>query len=85
MAEQVNGYRRFGWVDMLRFYHLDGLDVHAQASVIAKRERAVRYCEVASAWCRENEYREWRHLFIPDYMISENSTFAQFTTTCMIK
>ena len=22
MAEQVNGYRRFGWVDMLRFYQM---------------------------------------------------------------
>ncbi len=52
--------------------------------VIAKRERAVRYCEVASAWCRENGYREWRHLFIPDNQISEGSTFAQLAASCLV-
>ena len=52
--------------------------------VIAKKERAVRYCEVASAWCRENGYREWRHLFIPDNQISEGSTFAQLAVSCLV-
>ena len=50
----------------------DALD----ADVLAKKERAVQYCGVASRWSRANGGKEWRHLFIPAEQIGASTTFA---------
>lgn len=45
--------------------------------VIAKKNRGVQYCEVASRWGKANGYKEWRYLFIPSKQIMPNSSFMQ--------
>lgn len=43
--------------------------------VVAKKERALQFCEVASSWGKANGYKQWQYLFIPSKQIGENSTF----------
>lgn len=45
--------------------------------VIAKKERGIHYCEVASRWGLANGYKEWQYLFIPSKQVMPNSTFMQ--------
>ena len=44
--------------------------------VIAKKERGVQYCAVASRWGKANGYKEWRYLFIPAGQIKASSSFG---------
>ena len=46
------------------------------ADVIAKKERAVEYCKLASHWVKSNGYKEWRYLFIPSQEIKENYSLS---------
>ena len=54
-----------------------GEDKLTDPDVIAKKKRAVQYCQVASDWGRANGYKEWRYLFIPAKQIQANSSFGQ--------
>lgn len=45
--------------------------------VVAKKKRAIKYCEVVSSWGKVNGYKEWQYLFIPSKQIHENSSFEQ--------
>ena len=54
-----------------------GEDKLSAPDVIAKKKRAIQYCEVASRWGKANGYKEWRYLFIPSKQIEANSTFLQ--------
>lgn len=51
-----------------------GEDKLENADVIAKRNRTIKYCEIASNWAKANGYKEWRYVFIPSLQIMENST-----------
>lgn len=51
-----------------------GEDRIDKADVIAKKDRALRYCKVVSEWGKANGYKEWSHVFIPSKQIQENST-----------
>ena len=42
------------------------------SDVLAKKERAVAYCALATAWARANGYKPWTHLFIPDDEVKAN-------------
>jgi type III restriction enzyme len=52
-----------------------GEDKLKDTDVIAKKERAIQYCKVASEWGKANSYKEWQYLFIPSQKIQENTTF----------
>ena len=52
-----------------------GEDKLKEANVIAKKERAIQYCAVASRWGKANGYKEWRYLFIPAGQIRLTSSF----------
>lgn len=54
-----------------------GEDKLNDADVIAKKNRGIQYCEVASRWGKANGYKEWRYLFIPSKQIMPNSSFMQ--------
>lgn len=43
--------------------------------VLAKKERAIKYCEICTEWGRANEYKEWKYLFIPAGQINMSSSF----------
>ncbi len=45
--------------------------------VIAKKNRALKYCQVATDWSKANGYKPWRYLFIPAKQVQINSTFMQ--------
>ena len=45
--------------------------------VLAKKERGIKYCEVASRWGKANGFKDWRYLFIPAGEIKTSSSFSQ--------
>ena len=45
--------------------------------VLAKEERGIKYCEIASRWGRANGFKNWKYLFIPADEIKAHSTFEQ--------
>ncbi len=49
----------------------------ADPDVIAKKNRGIQYCEVATRWCRANGYKPWKYLFIPSKQVMANSSFAR--------
>lgn len=53
--------------------------------VIAKKNRGIQYCEVATRWCKANGYKEWRYLFIPSKQIMPNSSFMQLAKQFEVK
>lgn len=53
-----------------------GEDKINNPDVIAKKHRAVRYCEVVTRWGKANGYKPWEYTFIPSLKIKENSTFS---------
>lgn len=44
--------------------------------VLAKKERALKYCEISTEWGNVNGYKAWKYLFIPAGQISMSSSFA---------
>lgn len=56
-----------------------GEDKLNEPDVIAKKKRAVKYCEVVSNWGKANGYKQWEYLFIPSMQIHENSSFEQLS------
>jgi len=54
-----------------------GEDKLKDPDVIAKKNRGIQYCEVASRWGKANGYKEWRYLFIPSKQVMPNSSFMQ--------
>lgn len=54
-----------------------GEDKINMPDVIAKKNRAIKYCEAVSRWGKANGYKEWQYLFIPSKQIQENSSFEQ--------
>lgn len=60
-----------------------GEDRLHDAGVIAKKERAIQYCKVASDWGNANRYKEWQYLFIPSAQIMESSSFKNLAERFM--
>lgn len=53
-----------------------GEDKLEDADVISKKERAVSYCNLISEWAKENDKKEWKHVFIPSQEIQMNTSFT---------
>ena len=51
---------------------------HEKKDVIAKRNRAVRYCDVVNVYAEANGLKKWKHLFIPAKEIKISSSFNSF-------
>ncbi|MCL1697330.1 DEAD/DEAH box helicase [Lysinibacillus sp. BPa_S21] len=56
-----------------------GEDRLKDPDVIAKKNRAIKYCDIATTWGKANGYKEWRYLFIPSKQIMANSSFTQLS------
>lgn len=63
--------------DRIYLVEVKGEDRLNDPDVIAKKKRAVQYCEVATRWGKANGYKEWQYLFIPAGQIRNNSSFSQ--------
>ncbi len=46
--------------------------------VLAKKERGLEYCKLASAWCIANHKKPWKYMFIPHDAITDTSNFDLF-------
>jgi len=62
---------------MIYLVEVKGEDKLNNPDVIAKKERGIQYCTVASNWAKANGHKEWCYLFIPAGQIMSNSTFRQ--------
>lgn len=56
---------------------IKGEDRIGDPDVIAKRQRGITYCEIASRWGRANGFKDWQYLFIPAGEITASSSFGQ--------
>ncbi len=63
--------------DSIYLVEVKGEDTLHDPDVIAKKERGIQYCAVASRWGKANGYKEWRYLFISAGQIRANASFAQ--------
>ena len=54
---------------------MKGEDKINDADVIAKGQKAVMFCEVASNWSKANNRKEWKYVFIPSKEILSTSSF----------
>lgn len=63
--------------DVIFLIEVKGEDKLNDPNVIAKKNRGIQYCEVASRWGKANGYKEWKYLFIPSMQIRTNSSFMQ--------
>lgn len=52
-----------------------GEDKMKDPNVLAKKERAIKYCEISTEWGKTNGYKQWKYLFIPAGQINMSSTF----------
>ena len=62
-----------------------GEDKIDEADVLAKKDRALKYCKVVSEWGRANGYKEWDYVFIPSKQITESSTFEMLAKRFTVK
>lgn len=65
--------------EIIYLVEVKGEDKLKDPDVLAKKQRAIQYCEVVSRWGAANGYKEWRYLFIPSQQIMSNSSFVQLT------
>lgn len=72
-------------VDTIYLIEVKRDDEVDKADVVAKKNRAVKYCEVVSRWGDANGYKEWKYLFIPASNIFENSSFKQLAKQFVVE
>lgn len=58
---------------------IKGEDKLNDADVIAKKERAIKYCKISSEWAKSNNYKEWKYLFIPSQAVKSTISFDLIT------
>ena len=61
--------------DKIYLVEVKGEDKLTNPDVVAKKERGIQYCRVASHWGKANGYKEWQYLFIPSKEVQATSTF----------
>ena len=62
-----------------------GEDKQDTPDVIAKKNRAVRYCKTVSEWSTAHKGKPWKHLFIPSMQISPSASFSRLAKTYTIE
>ena len=63
--------------EVIYLVEVKGEDKLNDLDVIAKKNRSIKYCEVATHWSKANGHKEWRYLFIPSKQIKSNSSFMK--------
>jgi len=64
--------------DTMYLVEVKGENQLENKDVIAKRNRAVRYCDVVNLYAEANGLKKWKHLFIPAKEIKISSSFNSF-------
>jgi putative type III restriction-modification system, R subunit len=61
--------------DNFYLVEVKGEDKVDNSDVIAKSDRAVQFCEVATNWANANGRKPWEYIFIPSQQVRINSNF----------
>ncbi len=61
--------------DTIYLVEVKGENMLNDPDVLAKKERAIKYCEISTEWGKVNGYKAWKYLFIPAGQINSNSSF----------
>ncbi len=62
-----------------------GEDKLNDESNLLKKQRAVRYCQVASTYCSVHGMKGWKYLYIPSQQVQTNSSFAMLAQRFEVK
>ncbi len=62
-----------------------GEDRIEDEDVVAKKERGISFCEIASKWGLANNYKEWRYLFIPANEVRSEVSIEQYVQRFAIR
>lgn len=61
--------------DTMYLVEIKGEDKLNDENNLLKKQRAVRYCEVASVYASGHGLKQWKHLYIPSQQVQTNSSF----------
>ena len=71
--------------EFMYLVEVKGEDRMKDADVTKKRNRAIKYCNVANVYCSEHKLKFWKHLFIPSKEITTTSSFNNLAERFEIK
>lgn len=71
--------------DTMYFVEIKGEDKLNDETNLMKKQRAVRYCEVASVYCSAHNLKEWKYLYIPSRQVQTNTSFAMLAQRFEVK
>ncbi len=52
---------------------------------LLKKQRAVKFCEVASVYCSAHNLKEWKYLYIPSQQVHTNTSFSMLAQRFEVK
>lgn len=61
--------------DTMYLVEIKGEDRLNDEDNLHKKQRAVRYCQVANVYCEGNELKTWKYLYIPSQQVQTTSSF----------
>lgn len=62
--------------DTMYLVEIKGEDKLNDENNLLKKQRAVRYCQVASVYASGHGLKQWKHLYIPSQQVQINSSFT---------
>ena len=62
--------------DTMYLVEIKGEDKLNDENNLQKKQRAVRYCQVASVYASGHGLKQWKHLYIPSQQVQTNSSFT---------
>ena len=62
--------------DTMYLVEIKGEDKLNDENNLLKKQRAVRYCQVASVYASGHGLKQWKHLYIPSQQVQTNSSFT---------
>lgn len=62
--------------DTMYLVEIKGEDKLNDENNLLKKQRAVRYCQVASVYASGRGLKQWKHLYIPSQQVQTNSSFT---------
>lgn len=64
---------------------IKGEDKLNEENNLLKKQRAVKYCKVASVYCSAHDLKEWKYLYIPSQQVQTNTSFHMLAQRFEVK
>ena len=71
--------------DMMYLVEIKGEDRLNDEDNLKKKDRAVRYCQVANVYCEANGLKPWKYLYIPSQQVQTSSSFNMLAQRFEVK